>query len=90
MEREHVDSEAIAGVGYDAAARVLEIEFTSGAIYLYFDVPQYLYVGLMGADSHGQYFAEHIRNAGFDYRHLDEDEARRTRGARKGRGLTRP
>lgn len=75
MERVHVESEAISRVGYDADRRVLEIEFTSGEIYRYFDVPAHLHAGLMAADSHGQFFADYIRNEGFDYEHVDEDEA---------------
>jgi len=67
MERERVESEAIAGVGYDADRRVLEIEFTSGEIYRYFDVPPALHAGLMTAASHGEFFAQHIRNEGFDF-----------------------
>ncbi|MDR0182240.1 KTSC domain-containing protein [Lysobacter arvi] len=66
-------------VGYDADVRVLEIEFVSGDVYQYFDVPPHLHAGLMGATSHGQFFAEHLRNAGFDYEQVDEDEAPRTR-----------
>ena len=46
---------------------MLEIEFVSGALYFYFDVPDELYVGLMAADSHGEFFASHIRDAGFEY-----------------------
>ena len=79
MERVRVESEAMTSVGYDADRRVLEVEFTSGEIYRYFDVPPHLHAGLMAADSHGQLFAEHLRNAGFDYEHVDEDEALRTR-----------
>jgi len=71
MERERVESEAIASVGYDARSHVLEIEFTSGEIYRYFDVPRVLHAGLMAATSRGEYFAQHIRNEGFDYEHVD-------------------
>ena len=67
MQRTRVQSEALRSVGYDVGMRVLEIEFTSGAIYRYFDVPDYLHVGLMAADSHGEFYAGFIRNAGFDF-----------------------
>ena len=82
MERVRVESDAMASVGYDADRRVLEIEFTSGEVYRYFDVPPNLHAGLMAAGSHGQFFAEHIRYAGFDYEHVNEDEALRRRGSR--------
>ena len=88
MERVRVESDAMKSVGYDADRRVLEIEFSSGEIYQYFDVPPHLHAGLMTADSHGQFFAEHIRNAGFDYEHVDEDEPPPPRARRDRRGLT--
>ncbi len=67
MERVRVDSKALRSVGYDVGMRVLEVEFVSGTIYRYLDVPDYLHLGLMAADSHGAFYAEFIRNAGFDF-----------------------
>jgi hypothetical protein len=67
VERLRVDSRALRGVGYDVGSRVLEIEFVSGMVYRYFDVPDYLHLGLMAAQSHGQFYADYIRNAGFDF-----------------------
>ena len=67
MEREHVQSEALCSIGYDFDTQVLEIEFVGGTLYRYFEVPDYLYLGLMEAGSRGEYFARHIRNAGFDF-----------------------
>lgn len=72
MRRKRVESEALRGVGYDANRRVLEIEFTSGEVYRYLDVPASVHVGLMGATSHGEYFNDHIRDR-FEYAHLDPD-----------------
>ena len=74
MDRERVESEALYSVGYEPRRRVLEVEFHSGEIYRYFDVPPELHVGLMRADSKGQYFADYIRNAGFDFEHLAADD----------------
>ena len=74
MHRERVESEALSSVGYEPRRRVLEIEFHSGEIYRYFDVPPELHVGLMSADSIGHYFAQHIRNAGFDVQHVGLDD----------------
>ncbi|GAA5072975.1 KTSC domain-containing protein [Lysobacter panacisoli] len=71
MERRHVDSQALRSIGYDPDRQVLEIEFESGAVYRYFDVPPHLHDGLMAAPSHGEYFSRHIRDAGFDYLQLD-------------------
>jgi len=40
----------------------LEIEFNTGRVYQYFDVPQSEYDGLMAADSHGSYFYHNVRS----------------------------
>ena len=62
MERIALDSEALASVGYDAGRRVLEIEFTSGRIYQYFDVPRHEVERLLRATSQGAYFSERVRD----------------------------
>jgi hypothetical protein len=62
MKREPVESEAILRVGYDGRRRVLEIEFVDHDVYAYFDVPASVYRGLMQAESHGRYFAGHVRD----------------------------
>ena len=62
MERVPVESEAMLGVGYDDRRRVLEIEFADRDVYDYFDVPPSVHRGLIRAESHGRYFAEHIRD----------------------------
>jgi hypothetical protein len=67
MRRERVHSEALRSVGYDPDARILEIEFNSGTVYRYFDVPPNVHAGLMTATSKGEYYAENVRAAGFEY-----------------------
>ena len=74
MEREHVESQALLSVGYDPDRRILEVEFEGGAVYRYFDVPAHLHAALMSAPSQGQYFAEHVRDVGFEYMRMDGDE----------------
>ena len=49
-------------VGYDAAARRLELEFVAGPIYAYLGVPARRYDELMAADSHGKYFNAWIKD----------------------------
>lgn len=66
MKRISVDSSNLASVGYDSGNKILEIEFNSGSIYEYYNVPEYEYQNLMNADSHGKYFIANIRN---DYRY---------------------
>lgn len=56
-----LQSSNLRGVGIWAG--LLVIEFQSGAMYVYFDVPSELYDGLLSADSPGRYHARHIRNA---------------------------
>ncbi|MCA9933042.1 MAG: KTSC domain-containing protein [Ardenticatenaceae bacterium] len=62
MKRTAVSSSNLASVGYDPESQILEIEFNSGRVYQYFDVPQDEYDGLMNADSHGRYFNQNIRD----------------------------
>ena len=62
MERAPVESEAMLGVVYDRLRRVLEIEFVDHDVYAYFDVPAGVHRALMRAESHGRYFAAHIRD----------------------------
>lgn len=62
MERQPVSSSNISSIGYDQNTNVLEIEFIAGTIYQYFDVPEYVWRGLMEAASHGSFFTQHIKN----------------------------
>lgn len=60
MEREPVNSSALASVGYDRG--VLEAEFVNGSVYQYVGVPVRVYEALMMAQSYGRFFNEHIRD----------------------------
>lgn len=62
MERVHLDSEALNSVGYDPARHVLEVEFTSGRVYRYFDVPRREVERMLRAPSRGAYFSERVRD----------------------------
>lgn len=62
MNRQSVDSTDIKSVGYDPATKILEIEFHSGGIYQYLDVPDMIYSDLMNADSKGKYFHRYVKN----------------------------
>lgn len=67
--RTPVASSNLASVGYDADDETLEIEFHSGGVYRYADVPQAVYQELLSAQSHGSYFHENIRGE-YDYRRI--------------------
>lgn len=57
------DSSAMQSYGYSSINDFLDIQFTSGAVYRYFDVPGGTFDGLHGASSQGGYFNEAVRNA---------------------------
>lgn len=53
-------STVIAAVAYSPEA-ALDVEFTSGAKYRYFAVPERVFRALLIADSKGAFFNRHIR-----------------------------
>jgi len=62
LEMVPVRSSALEAVGYDPATSQLRIQFTSGRVYDFFQVPEQVYAELMHAPSKGSYFNYHIRN----------------------------
>jgi hypothetical protein len=70
MERVPVQSSNLASVGYDSANMILEIEFHSGGIYQYFNLPLQIHEGLMNAGSKGTYFDQNIKKAGYPYKRV--------------------
>jgi hypothetical protein len=44
-----VESRALRSVIYDAEARTFDLEFISGSVYRYFEVPEFTYRALMRA-----------------------------------------
>ena len=62
IKRKPVESSVLAAVGYDAERRVLEIEFHSGAIYRYLEVPEEIHRRLLAAESKGHFFGANIRD----------------------------
>lgn len=65
MNREPVQSTNLASVGYELESSTLEIEFHSGGIYQYFQVPSEIYEGIMNAGSKGSFFDLYIKKAGY-------------------------
>jgi KTSC domain-containing protein len=53
--------EQLASVGYDAGTYVLEVEFTNGHVYQYFDVPESVYEEFMSSGSLGNYLNSQIK-----------------------------
>jgi len=60
MRRAPVSSSAIRSIGYDPQNQILEVEFISGRVYQYFDVPEFLYRGFSLARSKGEYLNTRI------------------------------
>lgn len=63
MNRDPVPSSNIKSIGYDPTTETLEVEFTNGTIYQYFNVHPALNEQLMSAPSKGQFLNLYIRNA---------------------------
>ena len=75
MERSEVMSSVVQSAGH---SRVLEIQFESGRVYQYFDVPKSVYRGFMQAESKGKYFNARIRNQ-YPYQEIEvKNRERRT------------
>ena len=62
MKRQSVKSSNISSVGYEEGTQTLEVEFTSGEVYQYFNVPAVEHQALMRASSHGKYLNQKIKD----------------------------
>ncbi len=63
MQKDPVASSNLASVGYSRETETLEIEFLSGSVYQYYNVPENIYNELMRAGSKGQFLHAYIKNA---------------------------
>jgi hypothetical protein len=62
MHRTHVSSSAISSIGYDDRSSVLEVEFSSGAVYDYLNVPKQVYSALLRSPSKGSFVSRRVRD----------------------------
>ncbi len=62
MQRQPVSSSAISSVGYDERSAVLEVEFSSGDVYDYLQVPRKVYHDLLKAPSKGSFVSRRVRD----------------------------
>jgi hypothetical protein len=69
VRRDPVSSSNLVSVGYDAATRVLEVEFRNGGIYQYTGVPADVWRDFVTASSLGGYLARQIKPR-FPFRRL--------------------
>lgn len=70
MNRTQVNSSNIRSIGYDLQVAVLEVEFTSGDIYQYYDVPEHLYQEFLRASSLGGFLNDNIVKYHYRYRKI--------------------
>ena len=61
IARAEVESSSIASAGYNRRSKLLEIEFRSGAIYRYRDVPKKVFTAFSASESKGHFFSAEIR-----------------------------
>jgi len=61
IQRERVESSALAAVGYSPRLRALEIEFCDGLVYRYLEVPPILHRDLMAAESKARFYNKKVR-----------------------------
>ena len=67
MKRTPIASSAIVSIGYDVELKVLEVEFVSGAVYRYFDVPRATYHDMLESASRGRYLNGVVKLEAFAY-----------------------
>lgn len=66
-----VESTNLEWVSYDEEEKDLYVQFKSGGLYVYHDVPQKIFDGLLKAGSKGRYLAVKIKYE-FPYERLDK------------------
>jgi len=60
MPLEEGRSSNVAGTGYDAESETLRVQFKSGGVYDYLDVPKAVHSGLLAAESPGRYLRRQV------------------------------
>jgi hypothetical protein len=63
------ESSNITRFGHDGENRVLHVEFHSGSVYKYFDVPEPIFEQMKTSGSRGQFLAQNIKGS---YRYARE------------------
>ena len=71
MKRVVVSSSSLRALGYDPEQQVLEVEFSSGALYRYEAVPPEVVQALLEADSLGRHFNQVFKPQHYRYRRID-------------------
>jgi hypothetical protein len=66
MDRKPVNSQMLRSVGYDKAAKELEVEFNNGGTYRFSGVPEEVHASMLTAPSVGKYFFANVKGK-FNY-----------------------
>jgi hypothetical protein len=61
IARQPVHSHALAAIGYSKRLHALEVEFVSGAVYRYSNVPPQIYRDLLSAASKAHFYDTNVR-----------------------------
>jgi hypothetical protein len=70
MNRTAIASPGITQVGYEEGSEILEIEFVSGKIYQFYNVPLNLFSQLMDSSHKELYYETHILER-FPYKRIE-------------------
>lgn len=70
MKRITVDSKNIKSIGHDRETWILEVEFHSGLVYQYQNVPRVVYAAILIAPSAGSYLYRNVISKPLDYPYL--------------------
>jgi len=61
MDREPVGSSNLVSAGYDEASQTLEVEFSNGSVYQYYNVSEPIYREFLMASSKGSFLNTYIK-----------------------------
>ena len=61
-EMTFVESSNVESIGYDQENRIVYIQYINGSLYIYKDVPEIEYEGLLHAPSIGSYLHRNFKN----------------------------
>lgn len=70
MKRKFIKSTTVLTVGYDSESKTLEVQFTGGKIYQYYDVPPQMYELLLQAESSGEFLNKVIKKQKYKFKQI--------------------
>lgn len=69
MEKTFTDSRSVKRINYSEETKILEVEFTTGTVYHYFDVPKDVMMEALKAESIGSFMNAHIKGT-YEYKKI--------------------